>query len=181
MIGFIILLVSWFLSNAGNNQIFNSTPDLELLDWISNGILDLSSWKSLWLNMSETDLHTPRPNQTCCFSYIPFLGNWPHHPLSNTSQMLGVTWALLSLPLPTTQQSSLPIFHGPPPFPLPQNHLGSPSPLAWTLQWSSSSLSLGHTAAIYFFLSEKVYTFGAKLNFLKNIVCHMDSWVKRII
>lgn len=150
MIGFIILLVSWFLSNAGNNQIFNSTPDLELLDWISNGILDLSSWKSLWLNMSETDLHTPRPNQTCCFSYIPFLGNWPHHPLSNTSQMLGVTWALLSLPLPTTQQSSLPIFHGlphshchritsGPPHLLPGHCSGLPAPCLWATQLPSIS------------------------------------------
>ena len=100
-----------------------SIPDLEPPTWISNGILDVSSWtKRLWLNLPETDLYTPHPNQTCCFFCIPFLGNWPHHLLSNASQMLGVTWTLLCLPLATTN-NHLHLMASP--FPLPLCHFVS--------------------------------------------------------
>lgn len=98
----------------------------ELLAWIPSGMLDVSSRKSFSLNVSETDLHIPHPGQTCCQSYVPFLGNGPpHHPLSNASRALGATWTLLSLPLPTTQQSPTFLSHG------------LPSLLPWT--WISSS------------------------------------------
>lgn len=177
IVGLIILLFSWFLPNAGDNQIYVSTPNLELLAWTSNGILDVSSWKSLWLNMSETDLHTPHPNQTCCFSYIPFLGNWPHHPLSHTSQMLlGVVWTLPSPPLPTIQQSppfclSWPPHSGCHRISLNPQHLlpgrcsGLPAPYIW-----STLLPEDCSRFPFFLFLEKVYIFGSKLNFLKNVM-----------
>ena len=123
---------------------------LELLTWISNGILEVSSWKKrLWLNLPETDVHTPHPNQTCYF-YIPLAIGPTTHSV-NASQKLGVTWILLSFPLATTNNHlhlmaspfSLPRCHYMTHHLLPGHRSGLPAPSLWAaLLLSISLLSL---------------------------------------
>lgn len=89
----------------------NPWPDYQITYWTF--FLEV-----IQLNKSETDpLH---PSQTCYFSYIPFLGDWPRHPLRNTCQNarshLDSTRSPFSWTVPWPKHHLLAVSHG---LPLP--------------------------------------------------------------